>query len=99
MITFYRSAVILPGKTPKAIEFAKQVSALVKKLNGVELHVGMPVGGNPSRIGWSSSYESMAAMEAAMVKMTSSAKYWDLLNKTGDIFLAGSVTDEIWRSV
>ncbi len=99
MITFYRSAVILPGKTPKAIEFAKEIAALIKKLSGVDVNVGMPVGGNPNRIGWSSSYESLAQMEAAMTKMTTSKKYWDTLGKTSELFVAGSVNDEIWRGV
>ena len=76
MITFYRNAVILPGKTPKAIEWAKSIAAHIKKTTGAEVHVGVPVGGNPNRIGWSVGYESLAAL-----------------------IMAGSVHDEMWRSI
>ncbi len=99
MITFYRNAVILPGKTPKAIEWAKAVAAHIKKTTGVEVHVGVPVGGNPNRIGWSVGYESLAALEAQMAKMTADPKYWDLVNKGSDLVMAGSVHDEMWRSI
>ncbi len=99
MITFFRSAIIAPGKTPKAIEFAKQIAAYVKKSTGVDLNVGVPIGGNPNRIGWSARYESLADWELQMQKLTSAPKYWDLINKNADIFVAGSVHDEIWRTI
>lgn len=99
MINFYRSAMVAPGKMPQAIEFAKKIAAFVKKLNGTDLKVGTPVGGNPNRIGWSASYEGLGAMEAAMSKMTSDPKYWDMVNKGSDLFIAGSIRDEIWRTL
>ena len=97
MISFYRSGMVAPGKMPQAIEFAKKISAFVKKSTGVDLTVGTPVGGNPNRIGWSASYEGLGAMEAAMSKLTSDPKYWDLINKNAELFVAGSIRDEIWR--
>ena len=99
MITFYRSATILPGKTPQAIAFAKKIAEYVKKSTGLDLHVGVPIGGNPSRIGWSASYESLAALEAQQTKMTSDAKYWEMVNKSADLFAPGSLHDEMWRSI
>lgn len=99
MISFYRNAVIAPGKTPQALAFAKEIAAYVKKSTGQELHVGVPIGGNPSRVGWSTSYESLAALEAQQTKMTADPKYWELVNKSADLFVAGSLHDEMWRTV
>ena len=99
MITFYRNATIMPGKTPAAIAFAQEIAAYVKKSTGTELRVGIPIGGNPSRIGWSASYESLAALEAQQTKMTADAKYWELVNKASDLFVPGTLHDEMWRSL
>jgi hypothetical protein len=99
MISFYRSACIAPGKTPSALAFAHEVAAYAKTLTGVDLKVGVPVGGNPSRVGWSSQYENLAAMEAAMAKLSGDAKYWEMVGRGADNFVAGSLHDEIWRSV
>jgi hypothetical protein len=99
MITWYRTSSIAPGKLGKALAFAQEVSAYVKKKTGVELRVGMPIGGNPHRIGWSAQYEDLGALEATMTKLTSDAKYHEILAKSADLFIAGSAHDEMWRSL
>ncbi len=99
MITFYRRADIAPGKVPDALAFAREISAYVEKSTGQVLHVGVPIGGNPNRVGWSTSYESLAAMEAQQTKMLADKKYWVMIAKGADNFIAGSVHDELWRGV
>jgi len=99
MINFYRSAVIAPGKTPSALAFAKQIADYIKQSTGQELQVGVPVGGNPNRVGWSTRYESLAALETQQTKMLADPKYWEMVNKGADNFIAGSIRDEIWRTV
>jgi hypothetical protein len=99
MIVFSRGAAIAPGKIGSAMAFAHQVSAYLKTTYGIELEVLMPVGGNPNRIGWSTRYADLAAMEVATTKMTADPKYWEIVNAGAANFIAGSIRDSIWRTV
>jgi hypothetical protein len=99
MITFYRSASIASGKVPSALGFAKEISAYVKDKVGVDVGIAVPVGGNPNRIGWAARYDNLAAMEAATDKLMADPKYLELVSKGADNFIAGSVHDEIWRTI
>lgn len=99
MIHFYRAAAIAPGKLASALGFAKEISAYLKDKHGVTVEVAMPIGGNPNRIGWASTYENLAAYEGAMTKMLSDANYMELVRKGTDNFIGGSVRDQLWRSV
>lgn len=99
MITVFRSASILPGKLMSALAFAKQVAAYVTDVTGVESSVAMPFGGNPMRIGWASRYDNLGAVEATLGKLLADAKYQEMVAKGGENFIAGSVHDEIWRTI
>ena len=79
--------------------FAQQISAYVKTTHGIELEVLMPIGGNPNRVGWSTRYADLAAMEAASTKMNSDPKYVELVSNGSANFIAGSIRDAIWRTV
>lgn len=99
MVIFSRGAAIAPGKTASAIAFAHEISAYLKTSVGVELEVLMPIGGNPNRIGWSTRYKDLAELEATTAKMTADPKYWELVNKGTENFMAGSIRDAMWRTV
>ena len=97
MIEFHRVATIANGKIPGALAFAHEISAYLKDAHGIEVAVAMPVGGNPHRIGWSSHYENLAAMEAKQTGYMSDPKFMDMLAKSADLFISGSVHDEVWK--
>ena len=97
MIAFYRSACIAPGKGGSAMTFARETAAYIKDKHGVDVQVGIPVGGNPNRVGWSVRYESLAALEVSQTKMLADQKYMDMVARGADNFIGGSVHDEIWR--
>jgi hypothetical protein len=99
MIAFYRNAAIAPGQIGSAVAFAQQIVAYVKDKHGVELSVAMPVAGNPNRIGWAARYENLAAFEAKMTAITSDPHYKELAAKGSQNFIAGTVHDEIWRTL
>jgi hypothetical protein len=97
MINFYRSASIAPGKTTAAMSFAREAAAYIKGKTGLEVRIGVPIGGNPNRIGWSVQYESLAALDDTQMKLMQDQKYLDLIAKSADNFIPGSVHDDIWR--
>jgi hypothetical protein len=99
MIAFYRSAAIAPGKVGSAVAFAKEISAYVKDKNKTDLLIAMPVGGNPNRIGWSTHYENLGDLENKMNQLMTDPKYLEMVAKGSENFIAGSVRDEIWRTV
>jgi hypothetical protein len=99
MIAFYRNAAIAPGKVGSAIAFAQQIVAYVRDKHGVELSIAMPVAGNPNRIGWAARYENLAVFETKMTAITSDPHYRELVTKGSDNFIAGTVHDEIWRTM
>lgn len=97
MIKFYRVATIANGKIPGALAFAREVTAYLKDRHGIEVTIAMPVGGNPHRIGWSSSYENLGAMEAKQSAYMSDPKFMEMLGNSADLFINGSVHDEVWK--
>jgi hypothetical protein len=97
MIAFYRSACIAPGKGGSALTFAREIAAYLKATYGTDVQVGIPIGGNPNRVGWSVRYDSLAALETIQTRLLADVKYMDMVARAADNFMAGSVHDEIWR--
>ena len=99
MIAFSRVASIAPGQTASALNLAKEVAAYAKSAVGVDIKISMPIGGNPNRIRWATQYENLAALEVVANKLLNDAKYMELIGKTKDVVIPGSVFDEIWREL
>jgi hypothetical protein len=97
VIHFQRSASVAPGKAIAAMSFAREVAAHIKAKTGLEVKIGTPIGGNPSRIGWFVQYENLAALEDTQAKLLQDQKYLEIITKSADNFIPGSVHDEIWR--
>lgn len=97
MIHFTRTACIAPGKLGAAIAFAKEVSEYVQGKYQRKLEVSMPVGGNPHRLAWRTSYPSLEALEQFTAATMADPQYLAILHKGGDLFVAGTLNDELWR--
>jgi hypothetical protein len=98
MITFVRTATIAPGKLVEAMGFAHQVGQHVEKITGLKVVVATPVGGNPFRIAWVTAQPDLAAVEANNDKLLGDAEYMKQVEGGAQLFLPGSVHDEMWRS-
>ena len=97
MIYFLRSATIAQGKMVSAMSFAREMAELIKKKMGITVTVGMPVGGQASRIGWFVEYENLAQLDETQSKLLQDSDYLALVTKGADNFVAGSLQDNIWR--
>ena len=97
MINFQRTASVAPGKAVPAMLFAREVATYIKGKSGLEVKIGTPIGGNPNRITWFVQYESLAILEDTQAKLTLDQKYMELIAKSADNFIPGSMHDEIWR--
>jgi hypothetical protein len=99
MIFVTRTGSIAPGKGVAAFAFAQKASNYWKTEWDRNLEVRRPVGGNPNRIAWVAQYKDLADFDAATVKSLADPKYIDLLVTAGDLFIPGSIHDDIWRTV
>jgi hypothetical protein len=97
MIAFNRTASIAAGKTATAIAFAHEISAYMKEAYGLELEILLPIGGNPQRIAWSTRYKDLAAFDVVSSKLIADKHYWEIVGKSADNFIPGSMRDSIWR--
>ena len=97
MINFQRTGSIAPGKAIPAMLFAREVAAYIKGKTGLEIRIGTPIGGNPNRITWFVQYDSLAILEDTQAKLTLDQKYMELIAKSADNFIPGSMHDDIWR--
>lgn len=98
MIHWTRTASIAPGKLTAAQAFAAEATAYLKAHHGQDFTVSMPIGGNPNRIRWAGQLPSLAAYEAYTAALRADAGYAAVLAKGSDLFIAGSIHDEFWRS-
>ena len=99
MITIIRTASVMPGKQAKALAWAHEVAAFVKATNGADVHVSIPVGGNPNRIRLTAEHENLAAMETSAAKLTSLPQWRELLALSAELLVGESNFTEIWRDV
>lgn len=99
MIRFVRTASIGPGKFAEALAFAREIAEYMSKTYSVKLEVMMPIGGNPQRIAWRAEYASLGVFEELSSKIVADKKYWDIVSKGTTYFIAGTLNDNIWRTV
>ena len=99
MNRFVRTASVAPGKLGTSIAFAKQISEYIGQHFDVKMQVMMPLGGNPHRLAWKTDFASLSAMDEFQSKLLADPKYMEMLHKSGDLFIAGSLNDDIWRTM
>jgi len=99
MITFVRTGAVAPGKFAGAIAFAQKIVAYWRDHYDREIDVLRPVAGNPNRISFVGRYKDLAEFDSFATKSMADTKYLELLVGGADVFIAGSIQDEIWRSV
>jgi hypothetical protein len=98
MIYVTRTASIAPGKGVAAFTFAQKASDYWRTTWDRNLEVRRPIGGNPNRIAWVGQYKDLAEFEAVTTKSLADPKYLELLVSAGELFIAGSIHDDIWRT-
>src|ERR1700687_865366 len=94
MIYFHRSASIAPGKAIAAVSFAREIAGYIKGTTALDVKIGMPIGGNPNKIGWYLQYEDLAVLEDTQTKLLQDQKYMEMISKSSENFIAGSVNDD-----
>jgi hypothetical protein len=99
MIHFTRTTSIAPGKVADALTFAGEMIEFITATQGQKMQLMLPIGGNPHRLRFYTSYDTLADMEKAQAAMMADAKYLSILGKSASLFIPGSAHDDIWRSL
>ena len=99
MILFTRTSDIAAGQLAPAIGFAKKVSAYIEAEHGRKVAVSMPVAGNPFRIHWTSSFDSLDQYDSLMTKLMQDNKYVDMIVSASTCFIAGSAHDTLTKTI
>jgi hypothetical protein len=99
MVRFMRTARAARGKGPQLIQFAKEITEFMKSKYGTQSSVYMDSFGDYLTIRWFTEYESLAAGEQITEKFMADQEYWQKVAKAADLFIEGSVTDTVMRSL
>ena len=98
MIHFTRTTSIAPGKVADAMTFAGEMIEYISASQNRKMELRLPIGGNPHRLCFYTSYETLADMEKAQASLMSDTKYLSILGKSAALFNPGSAHDDIWRT-
>ena len=98
MISFVRTGAIAPGTAAAAFAFAQKVVEYWRQNYDREIELLRPLGGNPNRIAFAARYKDLAEYEAVSVKSLADKNYMELVSAGADLWIAGSLRDEIWRT-
>jgi hypothetical protein len=99
LIHFMRTTSIAPGKVADALAFAGEMTEYLSSAYGQKMQLMVPVGGNPFRLCFSTSYNALEDLEKFQGRTMGDAKYLSILGKGAGIFIPGSAHDDIWKSV
>jgi hypothetical protein len=97
MIFSIRQVSVMPGKALAAKAFAAEITEYLKGAHKLDFEVVRPVGGNPARIAWLGRYKDLAAYEDVLNKLNADKRFAELGAKTADLWVPGTLCDEIWQ--
>ena len=98
MIRFQRTMRVRRGR--RATEWAKELADYMNIAHGQpRLHLFSSRFGNVSTIYWVADFEDLAALEAWQQKVGADGAYRELVKKSFDIVIDGTVEDTILQSV
>jgi hypothetical protein len=98
MITFVRTATIMPGKQVEARAWAGEIGGVVSRVTNNTCRVGTRIGGNPNDICWILQTDSLGQLEEQMTKWVSNAEFQVTAKRTEGLLVPGSVNDQIFQT-
>lgn len=99
MITFVRTATAAPGKLGEALVWAKEITAIVKRVTGKDMAVANPFGGVVTEVAWIAQWDSVGQADEAFSKLMADREYTAALTKAAHLLVAGSARDHIWKHI
>ena len=92
MVRLIRSAEPKIGLFPQSVTFAKKITAYVKKTYKVDIKA---YANSEGVIFWIVDYKDYAEYDRARSRIASDKKYWQIVSTAKNLFVEGSLCDEI----
>jgi len=99
MIRFTRSARIVPGKFPHAIQWAKEITEFANKKYRIQMTLYVDCFGEVGTIRWFADYPDLAAVEKVRNQILPDHEYWKKFNQSTELLIQGSLIDMVMQSV
>jgi hypothetical protein len=99
MIRLSRSAKVVNGKFPQAMQWAKEITEFANKKYKIQIGVYLDIFGEVGTIRWVTDYADLAAYEKVRNQLLADQAYWKKLNQSAELFVQGSVFDTVMQAI
>ncbi len=100
MVRFERSARVAQGKLQEARQWAQKVTDYANKNHPEgKLQVFSERFGNIGKVLWQADFDDLAALNQYQKSFDTDQGYWDLLNKSTELFIEDSVRDTVYETL
>jgi hypothetical protein len=100
MVRFERSARVAQGKLIEARQWAQQVTDYANQNHPEgKLQVFSERFGNIGRVLWQADFNDLAALDQYQQSFDTDKGYWDLLNKSNELFAEDSLRDTVYETL
>ena len=99
MIRWTRSARIVSGKFPQAMQWAKEIAEFGNKKYKTQTSVYMDSFGEYGTIRWFCDFADLAAVEKVGNQLMADQEYLKKLSQAADLFIEGSGYDTVMQSI
>ncbi len=99
MVRFTRSARIVRGKFPQAMQWAKEMTEFANKKYKIQMSVYLDSFGEVGTIRWFADYPDLAALEKMGNQLLVDQEYWQKISQSTELFIQGSLFDTVMQSI
>jgi len=100
MFRFERSAQVARGKLREARKWAQEVTDYANSNHPQgKLQVFSERFGDIGKVSWQADFDNLAALDQYQVSFETDQGYWNLVNKSTELFMEGSFHDTVYETL
>ena len=99
MVRWMRSGQVAHPKYPQAMQWAKEVTEFVNKKYKIQTSVYIETFGQVGTIRWFTDHADLAAFEKVKNQYLADQEYWQIVNRSTELFIQGSFFDTVMQSI
>ena len=86
-------------KYAQAIQWAKEITEFVNKKYKIQASVYIETFGKVGTIHWFCDYADLAALDKVRNQQVTDQEYWQIVNRSAELFIQGSFFDTVMQSI
>jgi len=99
VIRWTRSGQVAHPKYVQAMQWAKEITEFATKKYKIQWSVYIETFGQVGTIRWFSDYADLAAFEKVRNQLLADQEYWQIVNRSTELFIQGSFFDTVMQSI